>query len=179
MADLHPGSCPVYKPFGQLLLATVWLVAGCELPLDPTIGDAGQPAEVSLVGVWILTSHVTRDSASSCQETSRLAITEHSASGALTWSLEQNMACTPANGWLNGPHLYHDSWQNTPWAAAAGSQILIQTPDPELVTSCRYEGILEGHPPTRMVGQVTCRWGMWTPLASGLPYQGTWEAVRQ
>lgn len=170
----------MHRPFLQLLLGSLWLAAGCELLVEPTSPeDAGQPAEVSLVGVWTLTSRVTRDSATSiCQETSRLAITEHSASGALTWSLEQNMACSPATGWLNGPHLYHDSWRNTPWAAAVGSQILIQTPDPDIVTSCRYEGSLEGHPPTRMAGQVTCRCG-WTLNGCGPIYQGTWEAVRQ
>ncbi|MBS1240927.1 MAG: hypothetical protein H6R40_354 [Gemmatimonadetes bacterium] len=152
-------------------LTALALSGGCDLPmpLEPTDGP--------MLGVWTLTSHLTRDSIpSTCDGTSTLTITEQSPDGALSWTLDQVMTCAPAESWLHGRHYYHDGWENTAWAIAWSNNIRIQTPDPWLTPGCRYVGTMEDDSFTRMTGLVTCQPGGTSTLSE---YRGTWEAVRQ
>jgi len=135
-------------------------------------------AQGPMIGVWILTSLLTRDSLpSTCSEQSVFTITEQSAEGALSWTLNQTVDCQDQGAWLQGTHYYHDTWENTAWAVAWNNSVRIQTPDPWWIPSCRYSGTVDASL-TRMSGIVVCQDVSTTSRKLG-NYRGTWEGVRQ
>jgi hypothetical protein len=90
------------------------------------------------------------------------------------------MACTPGDTWLSGSRRYEDGWDNKAWAVVQLLTIRIQTPDPFLVSSCRYSGNILGKPATRMEGTVACESSGISQFV-GHPrygYFGTWEAEK-
>ncbi|MBS1241981.1 MAG: hypothetical protein H6R40_1408, partial [Gemmatimonadetes bacterium] len=78
------------------LVLGLLLLAGCDLTgaLEPEA-----PAARPLVGVWALTSQVAgvESVTSTCREEGTLSITKQAQTGALSWSLDRDMSCEPAD----------------------------------------------------------------------------------
>jgi hypothetical protein len=177
-----------------VLLLIVLTGTSCEVLTEPPL-DAPYP---SVIGDWHLTARFDgwtaqadsngirpssrRRTEVSCSQDARFVVMDQRTNGALTWWLDRSTTCTPPTGDFDAKDHFADTWERAHWGWVQGDSVSVQTPYPWLTPdhySCTYEGRIQGTPPERMAGGVTCA----MDLACMSPcivryYQGTWEAKR-
>ena len=177
-----------------LLLLAVVAGQGCEVLTEPPT-DAPYP---SVVGEWHLTatfegftaladSNGIKPSSESrtgqrCRQEAHFVVMEQRPNGAFSWWLDRGTIClSPTTDFPSKDH-FADTWERTPWGWVQDDSVNVQTPYAWLAPdyyACTYAGTIQGDPPEKLMGGVTCDISMnCRAICIVRFYRGTWEARR-